>query len=97
MKSAGTPVLLALSVASVTLVGVASFLPEARLWGINHLAYFPLPLRVALLSLVVICFVPPFARILLEGFLSVSDALTRPGRNASLILVALSLVAIGGF
>lgn len=97
MKNAGKPVLLAISAATVAAVATASFLPDARLWGINHLAFFPLPLRVVLLALVAICFVPSFARLLLEGFLSVTTWLTRPGRNATMILLALGIVAVGVF
>ena len=88
MKSAGKPVLLVLSAATVVLFGVASFLPDERLWGLNHLAFFAMPLRLALLALVAICFIPPFARLLLEGFLSATSWLTRPGRNTTITLLA---------
>jgi hypothetical protein len=67
MKPFGKPVLLGLAVASFALVATASFLPTTRLWGLNHLAFFPVPLRLALLGLVAVCFLPPLARILMSG------------------------------
>ncbi|MCH7548158.1 MAG: tetratricopeptide repeat protein [Candidatus Krumholzibacteriota bacterium] len=44
------------------MVAVASFLPGVRLWGINHLAFYPVVVRVTALVLVGLCFVPWCAR-----------------------------------
>jgi hypothetical protein len=44
------------------LVAVAAFLPERRLWGINHLAFYPLPTRLGLLGFIGLSFVPGIAR-----------------------------------
>jgi len=37
---------------------VASFFPEQRLWGINHLAYFPIPFRIIVTLLPLLLFIP---------------------------------------
>lgn len=41
-----------------TFIAVASFLPEERLWGVNHLAFFPVPVRVFVLLVLALAFVP---------------------------------------
>ena len=43
-------------------VAAASFMPERRLWGINHLAYYPLPIRFIALGVIGLSFVPQIAR-----------------------------------
>jgi hypothetical protein len=54
----GQAVLLAL----LALLLAGAFLPARRLWGLNHLAFYPLPLRAGLLCLIGISFLPPVAR-----------------------------------
>lgn len=49
------------------LVAAAAFLPQVRVWGLNHLAFYPLPLRLTLLGLVAVAFVPPVAGPLYAG------------------------------
>ncbi|MDH3198762.1 MAG: tetratricopeptide repeat protein [Candidatus Krumholzibacteria bacterium] len=56
------------------IVGVASFLPAARLWGLNHLAFYPLPVRFLALALVAVTFVPAVARAL---YASLAGAIER--------------------
>ena len=41
---------------------VASFLPESRVWGINHFAFYPLWVRITALVAVAIAFAAGFAR-----------------------------------
>jgi hypothetical protein len=45
-------------IALYTLIAIASFLPEKRLWGINHLAYYPIPVRIGALVLMAVAFIP---------------------------------------
>jgi hypothetical protein len=44
------------------ILALAAFLPASRLWGIDHLRYYPQPLRFAALSLCALAFLPPVAR-----------------------------------
>ena len=44
------------------LVAVASFLPETRLWGVNHLAFYPVWLRIIALALILLGFLPRAGR-----------------------------------
>ncbi|MCZ6765396.1 MAG: hypothetical protein O7D32_00550 [bacterium] len=39
-------------------IAVASFFPDARLWGLNQLAFYPLPIRIAALVLMALAWVP---------------------------------------
>jgi hypothetical protein len=49
---------LAALVITFGIVAVASFLPAHRLWGVNHLAFYPVPVRVLALSLIGLAFIP---------------------------------------
>lgn len=40
------------------LLAAASFLPETRLWGVNHLAFYPVWLRLAALAVIALSFLP---------------------------------------
>jgi hypothetical protein len=44
------------------LITVASFLPDRRLWGLNHLAFYPLPVRIITLLLMAVSFLPSVAK-----------------------------------
>ena len=46
-------------IATLALVAIASWLPGERLWGINHLAFYPTALRVVLLALAAALLLPP--------------------------------------
>lgn len=97
MRRTGKAVMIALALASFALIAVATFLPNARLWGINHLSYFPSPLRLAFLGLVALCFLPAFARILVEGFLSIGQLLCRPRRQGVLLVLLLAVLSVAVF
>lgn len=43
------------------IVGVAAFLPATRLWGINHLAYYPVWIRLVALGIIAATFHPSVA------------------------------------
>ncbi len=47
---------------SAAIVVVASFFPAARLWGINHLAFFPPTVRYTAMAILALAFVPALSR-----------------------------------
>jgi len=78
------------------LVAVASLVPVPRLWGVNHLAYFSTPVRLAALGLIALSLVPPVAGSIhrrLTGWL----AFPASGRRSLLVALLVSLLAVGGF
>jgi len=62
------------------LTAAASVLPDRRLWGINHLAFYSPALRIVALSLIGLSFVPVIARASC-GALSTLARHIRPGRR----------------
>jgi hypothetical protein len=48
------------------LVAVAAFAPGARLWGVNHLAFYPLAVRFAVLIAMALAMVPAVADLVLQ-------------------------------
>jgi len=97
MSGSGKPILLTLSFLTLVLVAVASFLPVSRVWGLNHLAYFPVSLRLVLLGLTAVCFIPVVARTLVEGFLSLVAMLLPGGRRGVVQGIVLGVLAIALF
>jgi len=81
---------------SCLVVGAASFLPAVRLWGLNHLAFYPLPVRILALTLVAAAFVPAVARALYASLLAAVDRLPK-SRRGTLVLVAGAVVASAVF
>ena len=78
---------------SFALVAAASFLPDVRLWGINHLAFYPLPVRIAALASIALAFVPPVARYLhtyLCGIARALENLTAPRFRTVAFVIALA-------
>ncbi len=80
-------------------VAIASFLPTGRLWGINHLAFYPFTIRIVLLFLMAISFLPPVARALYASVSKALGGLEHHRRRtllaslvAALILTALFLI-----
>ena len=72
----------------------AAFLPAKRLWGIDHLAYFPAPVRIAVLLAVAAMFVPVIARPLYGGLLRAAGAWSRTGRTGAIACVLAGLGAV---
>lgn len=97
MQGVRKAILIIAAVASFALVALASFFPDARLWGINHLSYFPSSLRWMFLVLIGLCFLPACARPLVEGFQSIVQLLCRRDRKGMLLVLFLGLVAVGVF
>jgi tetratricopeptide (TPR) repeat protein len=97
MQGMGRTLPIVAAAAAFALVALASFFPDARLWGINHLSYFPSSLRWMFLVLIGLCFLPAFARPLVDGFLSIVQLLCRRDRKGMLLVLLLGLVAVGVF
>lgn len=49
---------LAVAILFLVILGISSFFPTQRLWGVNHLSYYPLWLRVLLVFLGILVFIP---------------------------------------
>jgi tetratricopeptide (TPR) repeat protein len=72
-------------------IAAASFLPDKRLWGINHLAYFPVPVRAGALFVMAIGFIPVVSRAIYTLLVGVHGFL-REHRTAATTLVAVAAV-----
>lgn len=55
--------------ATFVFVAAASFAPDKRLWGLNHLAFYPARVRILALSVAALFFVPLLSRYVWEGLL----------------------------
>ena len=90
---ARTGLLVGVTAITALLVAIASFLPAVRLWGLNHLAFLPVPFRIALLAVIALSFLPPVAQALYQGASAALErAATTRGRSGA--LVALVVIAL---
>jgi tetratricopeptide (TPR) repeat protein len=88
--------LAALAVTFLAIVA-ATLLPQARemrLWGINHLAFYPTPVRVGAIVLMALAFVPPLARGLYAGIQRVAVRLSGGGNRSTLVIAIISLASV---
>lgn len=69
----------------------AAFLPDARLWGVNHLAFYPWPVRLIALALMGASLLPPVTREVLRWTALLSKGLAT---RRILTATALSLAAL---
>lgn len=74
------------------LVCVASFLPGLQLWGVNHLAFYPLPFRAVVLALIGLTFFPAVAQKAYAALYKLSHTIKHGGRGVD---SALSVIAVG--
>jgi tetratricopeptide (TPR) repeat protein len=79
------------------LIAAATFLPGRRLWGINHLAFYPLAVRIAALALITLSFVPWVARSLRKALLVTAGFLSRRKKQSWLVGLIFGLIATGVF
>ena len=86
-------VVMGATAATAALVAASAFLPGARLWGINHIAFLPLPARIAILALIALAFVPPVARALYRAALAGAERFAAKRRRQNLV-IALVVVAL---
>ena len=94
-KLSGAP-LMGSVMALAVLVAAASLAPIPRLWGINHLAYFSVPMRLVALALVALSFMPPVAG-KIHHWLMGCPAFPVAGRRSLVVIILLSLLAVAGF
>ena len=82
----------------LALVAAASFLPGIRVWGLNHLAFYSLPLRLAALALIAVAFVPAVARPAYAGLRHGVRWLSGgPGNRGTTTALAGGIIATGLF
>jgi hypothetical protein len=92
-RAATAPLVLSL-VAVFALIAVASFLPRARLWGINHLAFYSLPVRVVVLALIAATFIPALARRLYAKLIALSKTLKDGGHRVDIALTVIAVASV---
>ena len=76
------------------LVAVAAFFPGLRLWGVNHLNYYPLPVRIAAVALLALMFVPAVNRPLYRAMLNVSRNIRTGGVNVDMVLAIVAVASV---
>lgn len=76
---------------------VASFLPNARLWGINHLAFYAWPVRIAALVVMGVSILPPTRRLVLRAVGVFPSALSQRRRTAAAALAAAAFILFNVF
>jgi hypothetical protein len=86
-------ILQAAALAGCALATVAAFLPGVRLWGVGHLAFYPPVVRFAAIALFVLSFVPPIARAVYAGLLSLSRRLKDGGQTVEVALVVIAVLS----
>ncbi len=89
----------ALTVATVAGVAVSAFLPDARLWGVNHLAFLSSPFRLALIGVLVLSLIPGVSGALYRGLLAASGRVgaARPGRASTITIAVIAISSIALF
>ncbi|HEU4365053.1 MAG TPA: hypothetical protein VFT13_06260, partial [Candidatus Krumholzibacteria bacterium] len=97
-----TGLIVAVTAATAARVAGSAFLPDVRLWGINHLAFLPIPTRVGLIALIALAFFPPIARGLYRAAIAALEraaaARRQPGAMVTLAAIAVaSTVMFYGF
>jgi tetratricopeptide (TPR) repeat protein len=78
---------------SAAIVVVASFFPELRLWGVNHLAFWPRSLRHVAFAVLLLAFLPSVPRIVYRLALGASDRHAAAPRLVGISLAAVLAVA----
>lgn len=75
------PIVLA-GLATFGLVAAGTFSPDRRLWGVNHLAFYPVWVRFGALAVVAVSFIPSLQGLISRGIVKAASALDlRPGRR----------------
>lgn len=84
-------------VATLALVAVASWLPGERLWGVNHLAFYPTVLRVALLAVVAALLLPPVGQRMYLLQVSIAERVRGRQTGLGFVILAVSFATVFGF
>lgn len=69
-------------------LAVSAFVPTSRLWGINHLFYYPTPVRVVAFAIVAAMFVPVVAEWVHSMLLRAAGAATASSRGTVVAVIA---------
>ncbi len=94
---AATPVVIGSLVVTFALIALVTLLPsarDARLWGLNHLAFYSLPVRLAALALMALAFVPAVARVAFGALTKFPDALAGGGSRSTMIIFIVSIASV---
>jgi hypothetical protein len=78
----------------LALVAAAAFLPHAQLWGINHLIFYPVPVRVIALALIGVTFIPAVGRRLYAAMLGLSRTIKQGGQRVDLALTVIAILSV---
>jgi len=78
-----------LSLMLLALITLAAFASRGRMWGVDHLAYFPVPIRLTAICLIVAAFVPALGR----GMFSLTELIITRARAARRLRASLPFVA----
>lgn len=79
---------------TLLLYALASFLPKQRLWGVNHLAYYPIALRVVALAAMALSLVPRVSGALFAVFDKCLEWVRRRRRIGVVLIIGLSLATV---
>ncbi|MCZ6767082.1 MAG: hypothetical protein O7D32_09145 [bacterium] len=84
-------------IATLALVAIASWLPGERLWGINHLAFYPTALRVVLLALAAALLLPPVGQRMYLLQVNIAERIRGRQTGLGFAILAISFAAVFGF
>lgn len=83
--------------ATVALVAFASFLPGTRLWGLNHLAFYPVVARAFALGIMGVAFIPKVADSISRALTEAVDYLRQRHNLRCAAIVATAVSSVGVF
>jgi tetratricopeptide (TPR) repeat protein len=76
------------------LVAIASFLPEKRFWGINHLAFYSTSVKLTALAVIAVSFVPMVSQFIYSKLCGALAALRARRKDRTWLLVVVPLAAV---
>lgn len=82
---------------TLAVAALASFLPDKRLWGINHLAFYPVYVRLAAIALACVAFIPPVAGGIYMALAGAASYLARRPTARNLAATGAAAVSVGIF
>ena len=82
---------------TLAVVGLASFIPGRRLWGLNHLAFYPAYVRVIALAAMGLAFLPRTARCITSALMAAVRFLRRRHAVRRIAVPAAAAVSVGIF
>lgn len=96
--NAHTGWLVAAAIVSATLVTIASFFPAARLWGINHLAFYSPPVRWIAIAVLALAFLPAMAGPAYRALIRLGERMgAGRGAGKTIAIAAVAIASMAGF